>query len=200
MVSDQFELSAYLDSIDVPDELDRPWLLDVCLTPLGITATTPVAEACEDIVLVLSGEVGGALQMRPGGWRVRLGSSMAKVLLSGAIVAAGLAAYGMDEIPLEVIPAVLPALVDVEHVRLDRRERALLVPLRLATAGLDGMPVNPQVVYDRLPTPVRDQLNYLDFLAFCDRLIAAGEMDDGGYEEIRPRRSGDPAWIRITFD
>ena len=99
----------------------------------------------------------------------------------------------------ELLPAVLPLLIDVQRVRLDRRDRELLIPLRQATNGIEGMAVSPRVLYNRLDAVTQDELNYDDFAAFCTRLVEAGELDDAGLDDVRPRSAGAPAWIRITW-
>ena len=192
-------LLASMDAMALPETISREWLLEQFLAPMGVEPSGPVAEGCEDIFLTVSANVDGALQMRPGGWRVNVAGTVTKALLATALVSAALAVAGADDIPIELIPAVLPVIADIERVRLDRRDRALYVPVVLASAGLEGQAVNPQIVYDRLDAVIREEVNYGDFLAFCDRLIEAGMMDDGGYDDIKPRRAGDVAWIRVTL-
>lgn len=193
------DLSAYIDALHVPDQLDRDWLLGRFLSPLGVAEDDALADTCEDLLLAESRQGEITLQMRPGGWRINLTASLAKTMLAGSFVAAALAITGNDDIPAELIPAVLPLFMDVEKVRLDRRDRALLVPLRLAAMGREGISLNPQILYDRLDPTVRDDLNFGDFLSFCDRLIEAGQMDSAGYDEVRARPADDPAWLRITW-
>ncbi|GAB3438965.1 hypothetical protein GCM10027517_11820 [Phycicoccus ginsengisoli] len=191
-------LEDVLTGLAVPDPMDRSWLIDEMLPAFGIGHDTLMAQTLEDVLLADARTHSSKLEVRPGGWTVNIAGSVAKAVLATALVAAGLAAAGRDDVPAELIPAVLPLVVDLAKVRLDRKERALLLPLRLATSGLAATPVHPQVVYDRLEPAVRAQLNYNDFLTFCERLIAAGELDDGGYGDIQARPGG-PAWVRITF-
>lgn len=197
---DELTLMDYVDGLDVPTPMNRDWLLADFLRPLGIAADGDVSQGCEDVVLAGAGFADGSLHIRPGGWRINLAGSAIRTLLAGSLVAAALAVGGFDDIPIEVIPATLPLLVDVKRIRLDRRDRSLLLPLRGAAAGLEGQAIHPQILYDRLDPAVRRQLNYLDFVAFCERLIAAAEMDDGGFDEIKPRAPGSLAWIRVTLD
>ncbi len=140
-----------------------------------------------------------SLHMRPGGWRIDIAGTAVKTFISGSILAAALFVNGAQEIPAELLPAVLPLLIDVQRVRLDRRDRELLIPLRQATNGIEGMAVSPRVLYNRLDAVTQDELNYDDFAAFCTRLVEAGELDDAGLDDVRPRSAGAPAWIRITW-
>lgn len=198
-MDDTMTLADYVDSLDVPDPIERDWLMPQCLAPLGIDPVGDVAADCEDALIGAVGLADGTLHMRPGGWRISLRASVARGALTAAILAGAMSAGGFDEIPKETLIAVIPAIVAVEPVRLSRRDRELLVPIRLASSDLVGQPVWPRVIYDRLEKDVRDQLNYDDFSAFCYHLIAAGEMDDGGYDEIKPRAADAPAWIRLTL-
>jgi hypothetical protein len=95
---------------------------------------------------------------------------------------------------------VLPLLVDIERVRISREDRELLIPLRHAAAGIVGIAVNPQVLYNRLDPAVQAQLNYRDLLAFIDRLVELGELDNAGGGDVRVRQSGKPAFLRITWE
>ena len=193
------ELDEYLAGIDIPDSIDRDWLTGSVLDPIGIRDGEPLADLCEDILLAAADTTAGELQMRPGGWRINVGASVVRTLLASCLVGAGLLTIGADQIPIELLPAVLPLLIDVEKVRLDRRERQLLIPLKTASAGIEGIAVNPEVLYNRFDPAVRTQLNYQDFLAFVDRLVQAGELDDAGLGDLSAR-TGKPAWIRLTWD
>lgn len=193
------ELDEYLAGIEIPDTIDRDWLISRVLEPIGIRDGEPLADLCEDVLLTAAETSAGELQMRPGGWRINVGASVVRTLVAASIVGAGLLMIGADQIPVELLPAVLPLLVDVEKVRLDRRDRQLLIPLRAASQGIEGIAVNPEVLYNRLNPAVRSQLNYQDFLAFADRLVEAGELDDAGLGDLSAR-DGKAAWLRLTWE
>jgi hypothetical protein len=193
-------LLEYLSERDIPEEFDREWLSEAVLTPLGIKADHYLADLCEDILISTADNSTGELHMRPGGWRINLAESLVRTAVASAVVGAGLVFAGVDQVPLQLLPAVLPLLVDLKRVRLNRADRELLIPLRKAAAGLEGFALHPEVLYNRLDPTVQAQLNYRDFLAFTERLIEAGELDNAGGDDIRPRRVGDPAWVRITLE
>lgn len=159
-----------------------------------------MADLCEDILVSVADESAGELHMRPGGRRVNLTASLVRTALAPAVVGAGLVFAGVDQVPLQLLPAVLPLLVDLERVPLNRQDRELLIPLQNAAAGLEGFALHPEVLYNRLDPTVKDQLNFRDYLAFTERLIEAGELDNAGGNDIRPRRAGGPAWVRITLE
>lgn len=196
-MSNSVNLLEYLSTRDVPEEFDREWFSTDVLGPLGIRPGDYLADICEDILLSAADKSTGELHMRPGGWRINLSESVGRTLLASVAVGAGLVFAGADQIPHELLPAVLPLLVDLERVRLNRQDRELLIPLQEAAAGLEGFALNPEVLYNRLEPAVREKLNYGDFVAFTERLIEAGELDDAGGNDIRPR--GGTAWVRITW-
>jgi len=193
------DLTAYVDAITLPDELDREWLTDTFLRDLGVTAEAPLGEIYEDLFLHASGQLNGELEMRPGGWRVSGRGTAIKAIMTSAFLGAALFAAGADEIPKEVLVAVMPLVVDIQGVRLNRRDKELLVRLRVSAQDLQGMALNPEVLYNRLDAAVRNRLNKDDFSTFVDHLVEAGEMDDAGYGDVRLRRADDPAWLRITW-
>ena len=179
-----FEL---VEALEVPDEMDRTWFTDSFLQPLGIEPDSRLGELCEDILLEAVSDGDDAFHMRPGGWRVNLAGGAVKALLVTVVLAAALFFSGADDIPLKLLPVVIPLLVDVERVRLSRRDEELLIPLRVASDGVTGMALRHEGLYNRLDPAVREQLNYGDFVDFCERLIKAGYADDAGYGEVRMR-------------
>ena len=192
-------LAEHVDNLEIPDELDRDWFTSSFLVSCGIDPHSDVADLCEDVLLASVLGDDAAFHLRPGGWRVNVAGTAVKALLTGALLGAALFHYGATDIPAELLPAVIPLVVDVNRVRLSRRERELLVPLRIASAGLGEMAVSPHVLYNRLEPSVRAELTFGDFADFCDRLIAAGHLDDAGLGDVRTRPGGRPAWIRVTW-
>lgn len=185
---------------DLPDAegFDREFMVTQILQPLGIEADGAYAGLCEDILLSWADDAGGELFLKPGGWRIKVASSAARATFAAVLVGAGMMLIGADQIPLAVLPAALPLLIDMEKVRLDRAHRELIAPLRVASVGVEGVAVHPQVLYNRLDPAIRSELGYRDFLAFVERLIEAGELDDAGAGDVRARADG-PAYIRITW-
>ena len=198
-MTDSQLLLDYIDGLATPDELDRTWLLAAFLAPLGIDPDSQLAGVCEDIVTDDLSSHNDTFHMRPGGWRVGLGGPVTRSLLAGALLGAVLFANGVHDIPVELYPAVLPLLIDVERVKLSRRDRDLLFPLRIAAQGVEGMALSPHVLYNRLEPAVRAQLGFGDFQDLCDRLIEAGQLDDADDGDIRARAADNPAWVRVSW-
>ncbi len=193
------DLKADLDALTIPDEIERDWLIDSLLLPLGIESGKYLADLCEDIFVGAAENNPGELHMRPGGWRINLSASVARTVLAAVIVGGALATVGADQIPLQLLPVVLPFLVDIERVRLNRADRELLIPLQQAAFGIEGLALHPEVLYNRLDPAVRNDLNYLDFLGFLERVIELGELDNARGGDVRARLPGEPAWLRITW-
>jgi hypothetical protein len=157
-------------------------------------------EAVEDAVIAALPD-GSGLRVRPGGWVVDIRSSVIRTVVAAALVGGALWHVGLDQLPGYVAPAVIPLLVDVRKVRLSRADDRLLVDLRLTstTAQMDW-PWPADALYGRLPADVRERVAPGDFADFVDRLVQAGEADPAGYDEVRLRPAGQPAWIRITAE
>ena len=188
-----------VEAMEIPDDMDRAWFTDSFLRPLGIEPDSRLGGLCEEALLEAVSEGDDAFHMRPGGWRINLSGGAVRALFVSVVLAAALFFSGADDIPLELLPVVVPLLVDVERVTLSRQEEELLIPLRVAAAGVTGMALRHEGLYNRLDPAVREQLNYGDFVDFCERLIQAGYADDAGYGEVRMRSASDPAWLRVTW-
>jgi hypothetical protein len=196
--TDYLTLADAISIAGIPAEMDQPALLDLLRNVTGIdTDTYPFAVIAAEDALAAIGRGSPVLEVRPGGWVVDTTSSLARAAVTAALMTAVMYAGGFDQIPAYVLPAILPLLVDMDRVRLSRSDRQLLAVLRFNAGAAAGQPVHPDVLYDRLPDDVRQDVSPLDFADFTERLIAVGEADDPGYGDVtlldRPR------WIRISF-
>lgn len=150
-----------------------------------------------DDVLVAAFEDARTLHARPGGWVINLSDAVTKSALATAITAAVLAVVGLDQLPALVLPAILPLLVDLEHVDLSPGDEHLLATLRLRSDVVDHART-PKALYKRLPKHLRDQVAMTDFVDFVDKLVTTGEADRAG-RYVLVRAADDPAWIRIQL-
>jgi hypothetical protein len=196
--TDYLSLADAIAGAAVPTELDQPALLRLLRDATGITPEThPFAVIAAEDALATNGRATPVLEVRPGGWVVDMTSSLARTAVTTALMTAVMYAGGFDQIPAYVLPAVLPLLVDLDRVRLSRSDRKLLALLRVNAGAAMGQPVHPDVLYNRLPADVRQDVSPLDFTDFVERLIAAGEADDPGYDDVA--LLDQPHWIRISF-
>jgi hypothetical protein len=167
-----------------PAELDQAALLAGFAEITGLPGNSISASNFEDTFLDAVGQAGGNLEMRPGGWKVNLSGSLVKLALTTALMTGVLWEAGFDQLPTYVLPAVLPLVVDVERAALSREHKTLLLQLRNAAASSTGVAVQPAVLYNKLPQPIRDQVSPLDFEDFIQALVEAGEADDAGYTDV----------------
>lgn len=180
------------------DELREEHLpaLIATVTGLGGEDLQQAAMTADDVLVAAFDDV-STLHARPGGWAISLSDAMARSAIATAITAAVLAVVGLDELPALVLPAVLPLLVDLEHVKLSPGDEHLLATLRLRGDVIDHART-PKALYRRLPKQLREQVAMTDFLDFVDKLVNAGEADRAGRYVI-VRDADDPAWIRVQF-
>lgn len=197
--TDYLTLADAISIAGIPDELDQPALLDLLRNVTGIdTHTYPFAVIAAEDALAANGRGAPVLEVRPGGWVINTTSSLARAAIAAALMTGVMYAGGFDQIPAYVLPAVLPLVVDLDRVRLSRGDRKLLAVLRVNAGAAAGQPVNTDVLYNRLPASVRQEVSPLDFADFTDRLVAAGEADDPGFDDVVLRDQ--PRWIRISFE
>ena len=188
-----------LDTLELPAELNHTTLIEFFTRITGLPDDSPAAGIFEDAFLAAMEQSPTALEFRPGGWRVDVAATMVRTALTTSIMIAALWISGIDQIPAAVMTAVLPMLVVTERVHLDRREQYLLTQLQQSVGSAQGLAVHPDVLYNKLPVDVRDQLSPLDFQDFLDAFIAAGQADDAGGGDVRVRDPHQPCWIRVTF-
>lgn len=141
------------------------------------------------------------LHMRPGGWVLNLRASAVRAVLAAALLGGVMWPAGFDQLPGDVLPKVLPLLIDVRRCRLTRSERRLLVDLRLSeSASQMAYPWPAEALYGRLPEDVQSRVSPVDFVDFLDHLVQTGEADRSDHDEVSLRHPGHPAWIRITIE
>jgi hypothetical protein len=156
-------------------------------------------EACEDAILGAL-EPDRGLRMRPGGWTVDLTNTTVRVVVASGLIAACMWYTGLDQLPAFILPQVLPLLFDITKARLTRQDERLLLNLRLTmTTEQLQYPWSPEALFQRLPEDLRSVVSSQDFDDFIRRLVQAGEADNAGFDEIRIRPIGKPAWLRISI-
>lgn len=165
----------------------------------GIDYDSPAGDYALDCFLEAVTDRPAALEMRPGGWTVRISGPTVRGALMGSALGLLLAEIGADQIPAAILAAMLPSMIDIERSTLTRSQDEILLRLRANADTVTGMPVHPDVLYNRLPDDIRSQLSPLDFQDFTDALIRTGYADDAGYGDITLRPAGDRPRIRVQF-
>jgi hypothetical protein len=137
------------------------------------------------------------LYLRPGGWTVDASGTAVKASLATALLTGVLLASGLTGLTPLVAPAVLPLLFDIRRVRLTRSQDAVLAELRMSEQARHGGLTEEQL-YSQLPTRIRDQLSWLDFVDFLDQVRRAGLSDTGPDGRVVLRSPG-RARFRLTI-
>jgi hypothetical protein len=175
--------------------------LRVLWSAIGVSDDELDYVAFEDAFLaqVQEGET-TSLAFRPGGWVVKASSTLVKTALTTALLAVGLVSIGAAGIPLLVLPAVLPLIVDVDRVQLSAGEHHLLATLTLTDEARHG---TAEVLYGRLPEALQEQVNEMAFRDFLEKCQRAGLADttrpaDGGATTFA-LHAADQSKFRVTF-
>lgn len=114
------------------------------------------------------------LEFINGGWTINLKGGIAKAAVGYAVMAGALTLAGVTNgLALAVLPSILPFLFEIEKVDLNRKEKLILAKLHLREEAREQMHSSEQL-YDLLPSDIKDQLNFLDFQDFLDKIDLAG--------------------------
>lgn len=183
---------------ELTDDALRLLFSDV--TGLDLDRWAGAWETVESAVLATRADLTG-LHMRPGGWVVNLRASAVRAVLVAALLGGAMWPAGFDQLPGDVLPKVLPLLIDIRRSRLTRSEKRLLVDLRLSqTASQMAYPWPVEALYGQLPDEARTRVSPVDFADFIDHLVQVGEADRVDHDEMKLRSPGRPAWLRITIE
>ncbi len=146
-------------------------------------------ETFMEVLLTIEGG-NSELEFLGGGYKLKIGSGISQTIVTTAVLSGVLAACGFPDLPMVVLPTILPLLFQVERVTLSRKEEEILATLVLRDEVRERRQT-PRQLYDGLTDDIRDQLSYLDFVDFLDHLDKAG-LVDGNIEDgvtIRERRN-----------
>lgn len=117
------------------------------------------------------------LEFLNGGWTINVKGGIAKSAVGYAVMAGVLTLAGVTNgLALAVLPSILPFLFEIEKVDLNRREKFILAQLHLKKDVREQMH-SPEQLYNLLPQDIQDQLNFLDFQDFLDKIDLAGYKD-----------------------
>ncbi len=139
------------------------------------------------------------LYFRPGGWKIDLPASLARVACVAAILSAAFHVAGYPDVDREIIIAAAGFLasMDVRPVRPGRAERRLAE--RLRQQGLDGKPVTAAEAKKALPRASRRNITEDEVADALDLLVDAGIADREGQDRWVLRAEGSEAWIRLRL-
>ncbi|MGL5823805.1 MAG: hypothetical protein ACRCYU_03040 [Nocardioides sp.] len=167
------------------DDLHALWVLlvgeDSFASRQGMRAFLEVA--CTDT----ADEPGFAF--RPGGWEVRLSGAAVQATISAALLAGILAVVGADQLPAVVVATVVPLLVNVDRVRLTKRDEELLKDLTVGPAA-QGAALSIDELFALLPEGAQKEVGRLQFFEFIDTCRKAGLVDVDSADKVRVRPDG----------
>lgn len=113
------------------------------------------------------------LDYSPGGWVLTLWDGATKSAILSALMWAMLSMAGYPQLPILVIPAVLPLLFDLKKSRLSASQECIHTFLVVQPAIRDKKHGADELYYS-LPKKMQDELSYLDFIEFLEACYKSG--------------------------
>lgn len=114
----------------------------------------------------------GELGLRYGQWKIDLGRAGVRAAFRTALVASALVPHGLGAFTATFVVSVLPAVLDIERVKLSAGDSRLLVELRLKREIRSN--VSEDELYETLPAETKAVINRYDFADFIERVREAG--------------------------
>jgi hypothetical protein len=140
------------------------------LRAVGLGGDADAVRVEEILRRVLSDLVNEPLALRLGNWRADMPAKILQSGVTAALMVGAIEAVGISSTPVVVLAAVVPFLVDVEHVEISQSDRMVFAALK---ANL----VTPQErrdLWDSLPADLQHELTFLEFVDLLERLERAG--------------------------
>jgi hypothetical protein len=191
-VSTADDLDRVLDAAGVagsevaPDDLRRIWRLtgqrDEALFDDFVAAVAATCEPAWKGPALEPGDLG----LRVGHWKIDLTKAGVRAAFRAALVATVLVPRGLGDFTVGFVTTVLPAVFDIEHVKLSAGDSRLLVELRLKREIRSNL-MREDELYEALPADTRAVINRYDFADFIERLREGGfAKEQDGLIEIWP--------------
>lgn len=137
------------------------------------------------------------LEFKLGAWKWDAQTNIANSILSSLLVGGVLESLGHLHWAGYTLPAILGVLFKMEKVRIEAKDKALVLILQQKTSD-DGRPRSIDELYSLLPKKEQRVIAKSDFVAFVERLRQSGKVkpEIGGTFRIVP--DGKEAWIKIV--
>jgi hypothetical protein len=174
-VSTADELAPILDAAGVassevgPDDLRRIWRLtgqrDEALFDDFVAAVVATCEPAWEGPALEPGDLG----LRVGHWKIDLTKAGVRAAFRAALVATVLVPRGLGDFTVAFVTTILPAVLDIKHVKLSAGDSRLLVELRLKREIRSNL-MSEDELYEALPAQTRTVINRYDFADFIERL------------------------------
>ncbi|PRY23502.1 hypothetical protein CLV58_14123 [Spirosoma oryzae] len=117
-----------------------------------------------------------ALDMKTNGWKISVSKSLLKNTLVTATLTTILRYLGEAQLATAVLPTLIPMLFEIEQIELTKKEEEIW--LRLPVKKSKKHLKTAEEWYESLPENVRNQIHFLDFIEFLDKLNLAGFADE----------------------
>ncbi|WP_148616541.1 hypothetical protein [Nocardioides rubriscoriae] len=177
-------------------DVTQAGLLDVVAT-CGVSPATPGAPTttsiADSIVDLLQSYADEPLAMRIGSWHVNLPVTTFQTLFASGLLVGGVELLGIESTAAVVLAAVVPFVVDIEHVRVSPSQRIVLAKL---TADLTT-PAAVRDLWDKLPPDLQHELTFLEFVDLLDALERAGALTRG--RDDRYSLPSEHGWLSLRL-
>jgi hypothetical protein len=150
------------------------------LGTVGLTIGSDASRAEDILRQVLSDLSDEPLSLRIGNWRVDMPATIFQSGVTAALMVGAIEAAGINSTAVVVLAAVVPFLVDVDHVAISPSDRMLFAALKAKLAT----PQERRALWDDLPADLQHEITFLEFVDLLDRLEQAGvicAVDDEHY-------------------
>jgi hypothetical protein len=118
----------------------------------------------------LSDLVNEPLALRLGNWRADMPTKILQSGVTAALMVGAIEAAGINSTPVVVLAAVVPFLVDVEHVEISQSDRMVFAALKTNLVT----PQERRALWGSLPADLQHELTFLEFVDLLERLEQAG--------------------------
>ncbi len=132
---------------------------------------------------IVEDNVNTDLKFLSSGWKISLSGALIKTAITTALLASAFYLLEADSIPLQLIPAIIPVLFDIERIKLSRGDKYLIGEI-YAKKKLRNKFLGIEDLYKKLPNKVKKQLNKKDFYDFVEKLISVGIAKKNNKSEI----------------
>jgi hypothetical protein len=108
-----------------------------------------------------------------GGWKISVSGLLIKSAITSALLSSALYFIGEGNLPLHIIPMIIPALFDISRIKLTKGEEYLLGEIYVKEKLRDKF-WDVERLYKKLPKKIVEQLSRKDFFDFLDTLVSVG--------------------------
>lgn len=136
------------------------------------------------------------LALNTNSWKISIKKNLVTPFLTGAILTAVFRHLGYNQLPLAILPAVLPYLLDIEKVKIEKREERLY--LQIPIKKFKNQFKSAEEWYSILPDKIKASVNLEDFRDFLDNLVVAGYAKENKNEKFQLLKQGENIF-KISF-